>query len=275
MLSEKKLFHFTLQNFTDEIAGYQPPRLNPLPCDRYVARSAFQKAIRRGEVALAHRALANLYQHDQRGVWRHAIVVAMEDCGAINIDLLTQIVAARLDRKWCDQMGGDWLVLAFLVERMATGPHCQAACDLLLRSLNDPSLGDVRAIALEDEAEILANRIPDDTLPLLHRGIAILALGGGLAEGQQHRRPACVFAILEAHGFPVEVITTCHAAWRASRNEMALLLPLVWQAWTAMLSVVSHQCYGSGGHLSHGRSRFPDSDRFPIQIALVSPFHPA
>ncbi|MES2271778.1 MAG: hypothetical protein V4533_12915 [Pseudomonadota bacterium] len=233
MLSHENLFQFVLADLAEEMSGYQPPEPNPLPCDRYIARSALQKAVRRGEVALAHRSVANLYQHDPRAVWRHVVIIAMEDCGASTIDLLGCIVAARLDRKWRQRAGGDWRVLCFLTERMAKGVHCQAACDLLLCALNRPENDQERSNALEAGPAELASMIADAASSLQHRAIATLALGGGLAEGQQHRQPACVFAILEAQGVSPHVIATCHAAWRASRNEMALLLPIVWQAWAA------------------------------------------
>lgn len=130
-------------------------------------------------------------------------------------------------------MGGDWRVLCFLVERMAMSEHCQAACDLLLCALNRFDLEKPRIDALEMDVDALAATLSDDRQLLTHRAIAALALGGGLAEGQQHNRPDCAFAIMAEQGYSSHVVTTCHAAWRASRNEMALLMPLIWQVWMA------------------------------------------
>lgn len=232
MFPDAALFDYFLLDLADGIRGDPTPLADPLPCDRWIARSAFQKAIRRGEVALAQRALANLYGHDPRAIWRHLVIIAVEDVGVANVDLLAQIVGAQRDRSWRISMGGDWSVMAELVRQMADSNHCQAACDLLLRASNDPALEPVREWALDASMSTLTAAMADSTLPLVDRGIAALAVGGGLAEGQPHSDPAAVFEVMAEAGSFSHVVATCKQAWRVSRNPMALLLPLVWQAWS-------------------------------------------
>ncbi len=229
MFPDAALFDYVLLDLADALGGNATPPTDPLPCDRWIARSALQKAIRRGKVTLAQRALANLFEHDPRTIWRHLVIIAVEDVGVANVDLLAQIIAARRDRSWRINMGGDWSVMAELVRQMAESNHCQAACDLLLRASNDPALEHVREWALDASMSTLTIAMVDTCLPLVDRAIAVLAVGGGLADGQPHSDPAAVFEIMAEAGSLSHVVATCHQAWRVSRNPMTMLLPLVWQ----------------------------------------------
>ena len=232
LFPDEALFDYVLIDLAEAVAARPAPLIQPLPCDRYVARSCLQKAIRRGEAELAIRALANMFDYDRRATWRALTVIALEDVGVANVDLLAQIVAAHRNRKWRDQQGGDWRVMAELARQMALGEHCQAACDLLLRATNDPSLDGQRAAALEQAPADLSQTLWDGSVGLEDRGIAALAMGGGLAEGQQLHDPCAVFDIVTEAGRSSHVVATCRAAWKLSRNPMALLLPLIWDQWT-------------------------------------------
>ena len=231
MLFPDELFAYVQIELSESLARFPMTTPRPLSCDRYIARSVMQKTIRRGEVELAQRSLANLYEHSPRDVWRHIVIICVEDIGVANVDLLAKIIAAKRDRKRRDHMGGDWHVLAGLVRLMAESIHCQAACDLLLKVTNDPSMESTKADALDAEPNVLTSQISDPNHPIEERAIAAMALGGCLADGQQHKFPNCVFEILTELGHFSHVVASCHAAWKISRNPMAMLLPLAWQAW--------------------------------------------
>lgn len=231
LFPDEALFDDMLVDLAGAITAQPAPTTQPLSCDRYVARSCLQKAIRRAEPALAQRALANLFLHDPRSAWRALTIIALEDIGVANVDLLAQTVAAYGNRTWRAQMGGNWPVLAELARQMAGSLHCQAACDLLLHATNDPAQEHARAAALEAVADTLAMQLWDRNAPPIGRAIAALALGGELSRGQQHRDAAAVFDILVETGRSSHVVATCRAAWRISRNPMSLLLPIVWELW--------------------------------------------
>lgn len=231
LFPDDTLFDTDLIDLAEAIAAHPAPPIQPLACDRYVARSCLQKAIRRAEPVLAQRALANLFLHDRRSAWRALTIIVLEDVGVANVDLLARTVAAYGNRTWRAQMGGDWPVLVELARQMAESLHCQAACDLLLGALNDPAQELARAAALEATADALAAQLWDRDAPPIGRAIAALALGGELSRGQQHRDPAAVFDILGETGRSSHVVYTCRAAWKISRNPMALLLLIVWEQW--------------------------------------------
>ncbi|MEQ1515979.1 MAG: hypothetical protein ABL931_05770 [Usitatibacteraceae bacterium] len=231
LFPEDVMFGFALSDLAETLGSYPILAPEPLPCDRYIARSCLQKAIRRGEVQLAQRALANLYEHDPAGVWRHIVVICIEDVGVANVDLLAQIIVAKRDRRWRSQIGGDWHVLAGLVRLMSEGAHCQAACDLLLRIMNDPALDLDKAVAFEAEPSSLAETVGNRSEKIELRGIAAIAMGGCLADGQLNKDPCGLFDVMTEHGQFSSVVAICRSAWKISRNPMAMLLPLIWEAW--------------------------------------------
>lgn len=229
MLFPENLFAYVQIELSEALAQFPLTTPQPLACDRWVARSNLQKSVRRGEVELAQKSLANLFAHDPSTVWRHLTIICVEDVGVANVDLLAQIIAAKRDRKWRMQMGGDWHVMAGLVRLMAESNHCQAACDLLLRVMNDPALDQAKADALEAGPDQWADGIADADRSIEERAIAAMAMGGCLAEGQFYADPCGVFDVMTDIGHFSHVVATCRAAWKISRNPMTLLLPLVWQ----------------------------------------------
>src|ERR1700722_15965052 len=68
-----------------ELNGPCPTRpveeTEPLPGDRWLASSVLQKAIRRGDVLIAQRAVRTLYRHDPRSAWHRLVIIAFEDVG--------------------------------------------------------------------------------------------------------------------------------------------------------------------------------------------------
>lgn len=229
-----ELFREPIQlQLASDISSHVEPPMAPLPCDRWLARSCLQKAIRRGEVRIAQRAFANLLAHDHRSAWRHLVIIAVEDVGVPAFDLVAGVVLTARDRKLRAQVGGDWRAGSFVVRQMAESMHCQAVCDLLLRATNDPAWDRYRAILLEASMAQLVDTLSADTDDLAYQGMAALALSGGLACGQRHHDPALLFEVLADSGYSPSLVEIARGAWRTSRNSMAILLPIVSRAWAA------------------------------------------
>ncbi|WP_168355809.1 hypothetical protein [Sphingomonas gei] len=229
LFSENAPFESALSGFAEDIRAHPVPQPAPLPCDRWIARSVLQKAIRRAEPVLAQRALANLFDHDRRATWRALVVIALEDVGIANTEVLARVVAAQRARTWRAGVGGDWAVLAELTRQMADSNHCQAACDLLLRATNDTALQRARADALEMDIGSLIATMADSAQPMVMRGLSALAAGGGLIEGHVGREPVAIFETLAELCHFSPLVTICRDALRISRNPMALLFPLILQ----------------------------------------------
>ncbi len=199
----------------------------PLPTDRWIARSCLQKAIRRGDAGLACRALATLFREDKYGIWRHLIVIAFEDVGAANFDVVAQLVSASADRKWRERVGGTWRVAAFLASELATGPHCQAACDLLLRARNAAQFQPYRIAFAGTDPDELAGIICSPGFEIEKRAVAVLALAG---EYGARSDPALVLRALDNQPYSGAFIEQCALAWTKTRDPMTLLFPLIWES---------------------------------------------
>lgn len=93
-----KIALLTLLDMLEDLiidAGDHPPPLTPLP-DKWIAASALQKGVRRGNVGLVLRALDTLWNIDPRYARRRLAIIAFEDVGlgASNIVAATVIACS-------------------------------------------------------------------------------------------------------------------------------------------------------------------------------------
>lgn len=230
MFNEDLSAYFAAE-LADEVAASTAPPPNPLPCDAWIARSCLQKAIRRADAHVALRALATLLQTAPGRPWKALVVIALEDIGVVGIDLLAKVVVAARSKYVRESLGGDWRVAAELVQQMAASPHCQAACDLLMRATNDPAHERDRIDALDSDFGTRIEQLADVALDPRRRACFALSIAGEVGAGQDTAQPTAVFQRLADVGRCSLVVATSEAAWRVCRNPMALLLPLLWPDW--------------------------------------------
>ena len=95
------------------------PNYSPLPISRPLAKALLQKAIRRGEEQLAQRAAATLLAIAPDGFWRRAVIIAAEDIGVADVEVVGLVTAAaRAGKRWRAQLGGEHVVGHFIVSLM-------------------------------------------------------------------------------------------------------------------------------------------------------------
>ena len=171
------IFDAKLDRLADDLRGRNVPIPTPLNIDSWLARSVFQKAIRRGMLDLALGAAAQLVIIDRRTLWRRLIVTALEDLGPQEFETTTAIVCAARNFRWRSQMGGDWPVAAELVRRACAGTRSQVANDLWNIALHDPVLSDAKA----DLCEISSTQVLGVSMYAPDLGIravaALIAMG--------------------------------------------------------------------------------------------------
>lgn len=235
MFSEDTLHGAVNQALAVGLMEFATPTIEPMACDRWLARSLIHKAIRRGEVQLAWRALATLLREHPAGIWRALTIIAMEDVGVSCMESFTTIVTAGRDRRWRERNGGEWKVAAFAVQQLCSADHDQAVCDLFHHAVGSPAKAMQRTDAVESDMDELALQLGRQS-SLIDRAIAALAIGGGLAEGQRFHDPFAVFELLADYSYAPPMVDVCRAAWRLSRCPLALLMPLVWGEWIARRS---------------------------------------
>ena len=102
----------------DAIAEFQAPTCDPLTVTPWIAMSALQKAIRRGQDGLAQRAAATLLSTSPERLWRRCGCIAFEDIGVADLDTVAIVTAALAGKKIRASLGGEWRVASFIVSKM-------------------------------------------------------------------------------------------------------------------------------------------------------------
>lgn len=99
--------------------------------DPSLLSSAWQKAIRRGDTALAQRAMATLHAAQPDYVWRRMRGIALEEVSVGDLELVAQILAIA-GKQAARRKLGDVALALHLTGRLAAAPKCRTACDLLM-----------------------------------------------------------------------------------------------------------------------------------------------
>src|SRR5262249_24957654 len=79
--------------------------IDALSCNRWIASSALQKAIRRGDTGIALRAAFALHREDCSATWRRLIAIAFDDVGSAAVELVVETVAVALSPDWRSMHG--------------------------------------------------------------------------------------------------------------------------------------------------------------------------
>ena len=205
--------------------------VEPLRCDRWIASSALQKAIRRGEVAVARRALMSLYRHDPRSAWRRLVVIACEDVGIGSLDAVIATVAYATKPKSRAQLGGDEAAAFATAEMLAEAPKDRSADLLCAAAQHDPALEVMRSRCRLVSSDRRLEFVADPTLSLPGRAVAAWHASGvdPRGEGRLGRGdPGALMRTYADLGAPDRLLEAVMAATKAIRDPLALFLPLIW-----------------------------------------------
>jgi hypothetical protein len=108
MVFNEALTEYLIDGLSEALAKVDDPTPPiPLAVDRYVALSAFQKAIRRGNEDLALRAAMTLRIEDPHAIWRRLGIVAFEDIGVGNIDAVDWVTVVIGKPEVRKRLGGE------------------------------------------------------------------------------------------------------------------------------------------------------------------------
>lgn len=163
----------------EELAEYDPeipPSRIRDPQNKWLASSAWQKSIRRGETTTARRMVTGLYRLDPDYPWRRLPVIALEDIGAANPGLVAKVMWVAGKAGWRRDHGGDLKVLLWLTEQLAGSLKDRVACDLEVWTDVDPELAAVRAeIASMSRPALVDTILGDPALERRHLALRYLA----------------------------------------------------------------------------------------------------
>lgn len=91
--------------------------------DPFLATAILQKSLRRADGNYAHEAALALLKIDSVRLWKRLVIVACEDFGLADLDLTAKIIAAASDKAWRKSVGGDEVVVSYLVSRLLACPR--------------------------------------------------------------------------------------------------------------------------------------------------------
>jgi hypothetical protein len=156
-----------------------------LTCNRWIASSALQKAIRRGDVALAQRAAFALHREDCSAIWRRLTAIAFEDVGPAGLDVILETVAVATLPKWRAVIGEE-AVLRSIVATLATAPKDRSADYLMWIAAEHPNLVEMREICGRSSISECLSMVLDHSRSLPDRAVAAW-FSSGINYPYQHR----------------------------------------------------------------------------------------
>ncbi len=219
----------------DRLAGEIAAQPSPLPrrmrVDRWIASSAMQKAIRRGETEIALRAGYAYWSVDAGSFWRRLPIVAAEDIGVGDWELVGHVQSTASNPAW-RETHGDWRTASFLIGRMSDASKERSAAALVQATLSHPGWAEpcVRLSGCRDDE--LQELIANPNAPLADRTLAIVYLGGTTRFGptrlaRRGGNPGVLAEALTSAGIPGDLIALCPEK-PSSASALFLMLPLLW-----------------------------------------------
>lgn len=221
----------------DSLKGASMPP--PLNVDRWVAASMLQKAIRRGDVEFAKKAVVTLWAHRGPRVWARLVVIAIEDVGLGNLPAIVRTVRAARSFMRASRQSSSIDPMQAAVQmaiELSVAPKDRSADYLASLAIHDASLAWFRSECLRlPVAERIAAAVATD-LPLCLRAVAAWTAGGLAGDsplGALDRGDRAGFfrACLD-DGVPHDLIAASADAATMTREPICLFVPLLWSAWS-------------------------------------------
>jgi hypothetical protein len=213
--------------------GPAPPleAVEPLPCDRWLAASALQKAIRRGDALTARRAVRTLYRYDPRSPWRRLLVIAYEDIGIGALGAVITTTLRSANARGGREASGDEAAALAISQMLAAAPKDRSADLLFVIALHDPALKNaqskLRSVSVARRLECVA----DPTLSLPERALAAWHSSGVEERGEPRIGPGDLGGLMRAYaelGVPEPLLEAVAIALKKTREPFVLMLPLLW-----------------------------------------------
>ena len=128
MVFAEALNEYLIDGLSEALTEAKTPTLPvPLAVDRYVALSALQKGIRRGEEDLALRSAMTLMIGGPHAIWRRLGIIAFEDIGVGNIDAVGWVTVVIGKPEVRKRLGGEWKIADFFIRTLCRSAKCRAA----------------------------------------------------------------------------------------------------------------------------------------------------
>ena len=233
MGSSNKLFH-VLQGRIPGLAEHTLDPKTPAPflhADPWLLASLLQKAVRRGELAMARRAGHQLLNVDPTRLWRRVMVTALEDIGLGDPDcavLLVGLAALPQARRLLGSNGA------------ALDVALRLGCEAVKDRSGDGFGSIAREMALAVESHSLNDASTNARLAVLAssylpwrrrlRAALLLAESDAMA-AERALAFAPISEVFRAQGVPGELMDACEVYRFKARDPLAFFVPLAYGMW--------------------------------------------
>jgi hypothetical protein len=204
-----------------------------LTSDPWLAASALQKSIRRGDADTAVSAALALHRLRGSSIWQRFLVIAFEDIGAASPDTLVNVVTACTDPEWRRHAGGNTVIVGNLARMLARAPGDRSADYLISAARCHPSLAHARQRLQSLPVHARIDMAGDATLPLPVRATAAWFASGVEWSEERQVGPgdiAGLFARFRELGVPGELLRATQIAAQRTREPITIMLPVIWLA---------------------------------------------
>lgn len=228
-----------LKSIEDGLSEFEHRRILPLTCDKWIASSALQKTVRRGQVKLALRAGFTLWQQDRTSFWRRVHVMACEDIGIASPDVVVKVLTAYFHASWRAK-SDDLKVGLYLISLMCGADKTRVADELLAIAGNSVCLKRRREEFFFAENVALADVVMNNDELLPDRALALWLLAGTDAfphDNMPRRRgnPKLGAELLTDMCSDIPLALASVNVMRKTQWPLALFTPLIYEAVTASL----------------------------------------
>ena len=206
-------------------------QVEPLPCDKWIASSVLQKAIRRGDVVTAQRALMTCLQAGVSTLWRRMLVIAFEDVGIGSIDALSVVAGLASKRRASgDNQEQD---LLYACQVLAEAQKDRGTDLLFAAAQHSAELDEARDVCGSIPVATRLQRVADTSLPLAERCVAAWYASGVEAWPERRVGQGDFDGMMQtfAHlGVPNSILDLVRIGVKKTREPITLFLPLLWLA---------------------------------------------
>jgi hypothetical protein len=206
--------------FARELARSLDQPIRPLEVDPWIASSTFQKAIRRGDSLAAQQAATTLLLERSSAFWRRLTIVAFEDVGIGSVSTVQTAVLVATDQKKRLAIADDRTVVANLVRLLGNVAKNRATEHLLTAANFHPDLSQLSSGTINIGIEL--GKLSDRDVSKYFCALAVSRAAKRGALGSE------LFIPYARAGVPDEVIASAELAFRATKDPIVLMLPLVW-----------------------------------------------
>lgn len=201
----------------DPVTEEYASSFTPLNISPALAVSLLHKSIRRKRPDWALKAAATLLQTSPERLRRRLCVIAFEDIGLGDIQLVKGVTPIAIN---CTEPAKQ--EISQLVASMASTHSCRAADDLFVVCRHLPALSVVRKqLSKYSTPQLLSRAATSNDLIL-----RALCLDRALASSSKERQQ--IFSWLEKQGLAHEVTEVCRNGFRRTREPLCVLLGLLW-----------------------------------------------